>query len=174
MTDWQAVVGRHRQRVWCTAYRMLGNRPDAADCFQETFLAALELSRREPVRNWSALLTHLVVRRALSRLRQRLRHTGRHAELADWATVVSHNPGPVQEAEAAELSARLRQAVAHLPPTQAEAFCLRCLNELSYKDIARRLGVKTSTVGVLLHRARQRLRGLLEPAVIQREPEVMQ
>ena len=75
--------------------------------------------------------------------------------------MASANPGPVEEAQAAELSERLRGALAKLPEQEAEVFCLRCLSELSYRDIAQQLKLKTSAVGVLLHRARRRLREML-------------
>ena len=172
MTDWQSIVDRHSGLVWRTAYRLLGSHADAADCMQEAFLAALEVSRRQRVRNWPGLLSRLATCRALDRLRRRIRLADRHTDLTDWAAVASPNPGPVQEAEAAELSARLRKALAELSPRHAEAFCLRFVSELSYRDIARQLGVDGSAVGVLLHRARRRLRELLSPAGAANEVEV--
>ena len=165
MTDWQRIVAGHSGMVWRTAYRLLGNRGDAADCYQDTFLAALEMSRRQKVRNWRALLTRLCTCRAVDRLRRRRRDADRRDGVADWAAVPSPNPGPVEYAEAAELSARLRRALGELPDRQAEVFCLRCLDDLSYRDIARQLRIKTSAVGVLLHRARARLRELLSAGV---------
>ena len=161
MTDWPAIVSRHSGAVWQTAYRLLGNHAEAADCYQETFLAALEISRRQNVRNWCALLTRLATCRAVDGLRRRARHAARHDDLADWATVSSPNPGPAELAESAELSARLRVSLAELPPKQAEVFCLRYLSGLSYRQIARQIGMRTSAVGVLLHRARSRLREML-------------
>ncbi|HUS47981.1 MAG TPA: sigma-70 family RNA polymerase sigma factor [Phycisphaerae bacterium] len=172
MTDWPAIVGRHESAVWQTAYRLLGNRADASDCFQETFLSALELSRRQKVRNWSALLMRVCTCRAMDQLRRRCRRADRHEDVADWAAVASPNPGPSEWALAAELSQRLRLALAALPGRQAEVFCMRCLNDLSYRAIARLLGIKTSAVGVLLHRARSRLRELLSPAVATEDVEV--
>ena len=55
----------------------------------------------------------------------------------------------------------MRQALAKLPGQEAEIFCMKCLDDLSYRDIGRQLGLKTSAVGVLLHRARSRLREML-------------
>lgn len=174
MDDWQTLVAEHRQRVWQVAWRLLGNEADAADCFQEAFLSALQISRREKVRHWPALLSRLATHRALDRLRNRLRHAEHHGDLADWTTVASANPGPVEEAEAAELAARLRRALADLPPEQAEVFCLRSVDGLSYKDIAREMNLTTSAVGVLLHRARGRLQELLGPDVRSGDEEVLQ
>jgi len=172
MTDWQAVVSRHTALVWRTAYRLLDDYHDADDCVQETFLAALAVARRQPVENWGGLLVRLSTRRALDRLRQRLRNAARCENPIAWSAVVSAEAGPEQQAQAAELSDRLRTALAELPPQQAEVVCLRSLNELSYREIARELDVNTAAVGRLLYRARARLRQLLGPAVPEEETEV--
>ena len=173
MTNWAEIVRRHRGVVWQTAFRLLGNRADAADCFQETFLAALELSRRQRVRNWPALLRRLCTCRALDELRRRLRVAGRCDAGGDWSAAASPNPGPVQQAQAAELSGQLREALADLPERQAEVFCLRFVSDLSYREIARQLGLRTSAVGVLLHRARSRLREVLLDTVAPEDAEVL-
>jgi RNA polymerase sigma-70 factor (ECF subfamily) len=49
-----------------------------------------------------------------------------------------------------------------LPPNQAEAFCLHCLEDWTYREIAGHLGISVDAVGVLVHRARKRLRERLE------------
>ena len=70
--DWQKIIKKHGPSVWKTAYRLLGDCTDAADCFQETFICALEVSRRQHVRNFSALLARLATSRAIDRLRRAL------------------------------------------------------------------------------------------------------
>ncbi|NQT16427.1 MAG: sigma-70 family RNA polymerase sigma factor [Planctomycetes bacterium] len=170
MTDWQAVVSRHTALVWQTAYRLLNDYHDADDCVQETFLAAV--ARRQPVKSWGGLLVRLSTRRALDRLRQRLRNAARCENPIAWSAIASAEAGPEQQAQAAELSDRLRTALAELPRQQAEVVCLRCLSELSYREIARELDVNTAAVGRLLYRARARLRQLLGPAVPEDETEV--
>jgi DNA-directed RNA polymerase specialized sigma24 family protein len=55
----------------------------------------------------------------------------------------------------------LRAALAVLPPRQAEAFCLHCLEAFSYQEVAQQMTISVDAVGVLLHRARGRLRQLL-------------
>jgi RNA polymerase sigma-70 factor (ECF subfamily) len=147
--------------VWQTAYRLLANDADAADCYQETFVSALDFVRQEAVLNWPALLQRLATTRALDLLRRRGRDRGRCPAPAEWDLVPSGSPGPVERAEAAELAGRLRQALAQLPERQAEVFCLRCVNELSYEEIAAELAISVTAVGVNLHRARARLSQLL-------------
>jgi RNA polymerase sigma-70 factor, ECF subfamily len=159
MAEWPEILREHGAAVWQTAYRILGNRADADDCLQEACLAALQLQRRKEVHNWRGLLVHLAAARAVDRLRQRRRVPGGYS--ADWDTVPGPTPPAAQGAEEAELAERLRAAVTLLAPTQAEAFCLHCLEGWSYEEIARHLAVSADAVGVHLHRARKRLRELL-------------
>jgi len=156
--DWQIIIEKHGPAVWQTAYRLLGNSDDAADCFQETFVSALEISQRQRIRSFSALLTRLATTRAIDQMRQRFRHARCSAASDDWATVPSKNPGPVQLAQQQELVARLRESLTQLPPQEAQVFCMRYLNDMSYRQIAKALGIRTNAAGVLLHRARAKLR----------------
>ena len=164
MTDWEGIVRDHGPSVWRTAHRLLGNRADADECFQETFAAAVELVRRnkEPVRQWSALLVRLATARAVDRLRQRVRRSSRQEPAGGDAVDALLDPRcgsrPSDRAEQAELSARLRAALAHLPPKQADAFCLHCLEGWSYREVAEHLGTSVDDVGVCVHRARAALR----------------
>jgi RNA polymerase sigma-70 factor (ECF subfamily) len=160
MVDWQAILARDGPAVWRTAFRVVGNRADADECFQEAFLGALAVARREPVENWRALLQRLAAARAIDRLRERIRRRAREQE-ADLDTVGGHDPPPPRQAEDAELAHQLREALAGLPARQAEVFCLHCLEAWSYQEIARHLAITVDAVGVLLYRARRRLRDRL-------------
>lgn len=161
MIDWDLLVRHEGPAVWRTAYRLLRNRADADECYQETFLAALKVSNRQPVRNWPGLLKQLATNRAIDRLRKRMRH--RQCEAAgDLALVEGTNHDPSQQAEAAELASNLRWAIAQLPARQAEVFCLHELGDWSYQQIADQLGMSVNGVGVVLHRTRQKLQELLK------------
>jgi RNA polymerase sigma-70 factor (ECF subfamily) len=140
MTDWSQVVRRHGPLVWKTAWRLLGNEADVADCFQNAFLAALEVSRRQRVGSWAALLRYLATVKALERLRQRYRRADRLVPLADFPVADTRSPAPHRAAEADELAMNLRNALA------------------DYRQIAEQLGLTVSHVGVLLNRARTQLR----------------
>ena len=39
MDDWDSIVRNHTPLVWGTAWRLLGDQAEAADCYQDTFLA---------------------------------------------------------------------------------------------------------------------------------------
>lgn len=154
--DWKRITEEHASAVWQTAYRLLHNQADAADCLQETFLAAFELAQRQRVRNIRGLLLRLATTRAIDRLRQRTRRARRESECEDWQQLAS-------EAQSCELAARLRAAIGQLPAQEAKVFCLRHFNELSYRQIAKELQITTGAAGVLLHRAKTKLRELLAP-----------
>lgn len=160
MPDWLEIVSRDGPAVWRTAYRYLGNRADADECFQEAFLAAWEFSRKQQVQNWRALLIRFSAARAVDRLRRRRHQAGRR-EAPDWDALPDQSPSPQQFAEDAELSERLRSNLALLPARQAEVFCLHCLEGFSYQEVAEQMAITVDAVGVLLHRARNRLRELL-------------
>jgi RNA polymerase sigma-70 factor (ECF subfamily) len=163
MTDWEKVVGQHVGIVQRTVHRLVGNYADAWDCIQDTFLEAVKIDRREPIRNWSALLRHLATAKALDLLRKRSRLRARCNADSDPAEAVSREPNPTGHAEASELADRLRVAVGQLPSRQAQVFCLTCFEQMSSEEVAERLQINATAVRMLLCRARERLRRLLEP-----------
>ena len=166
MVDWEQLVADHGPAVWRSAYRLTGDRADADDCFQETFAAALALTRAspEPVRHWRALLVRLAVARGVDRLRHRVRHRSRESADPDLDRLADARPDdrPPDAAMRAELADRLRLALSRLPPKQADAFCLTGLEGWSYRQAADQLGVTTDHVGVLVHRARAALKRQLD------------
>jgi RNA polymerase sigma-70 factor (ECF subfamily) len=162
MTDWPNIVGECGPAVWKTLRRLLGHVADADDCFQNVFLSALELSRTQTVRHWPALLHQLAIRRALERLRQRYRESHRVQPLGDLSPVDRKIVQPDGAAQAGELAEWLRQALSQLDVRQAEVFCLACLEDLSYAEIAERLELSVNHVGVLLNRARAALRKMAQ------------
>lgn len=167
MIDWDAIVAGEGPLVWQTLWRLLGQRADVEECFQETFLAALKLSQKEEVKAWPAVLCRLATARAMDRLRQRYRRSEQtifevrtQGESQQKGAVSA--ACPVSEAVTAELTDRLRQALSQLPESQAEAFSLFILSGWTHAEIAERLAMTENAVGVLIHRARLRLRELLE------------
>lgn len=163
MPDGQEIVRRHGAMVWRTVCRIVGGSGrtgDLEDCFQEVFAAALEAGRREEVRNWEAFLRRIATARALDLLRTRIRRRGREAAVA-WEELPSRTESAPQAALRAELAEEIREALAQLRPEEAELFCLRHLEEMSYDDMAMQRGTSAGAVGVALHRIKEKLRGML-------------
>jgi RNA polymerase sigma-70 factor (ECF subfamily) len=161
--DWHIIIKKHGPVVWQTAYRLLGEHNETADCFQETFLSALELTQHQHVRNFRALLIRLATARAIDRLRQKFHKSLQLIAPVDLASLASVDPGPSQQLQMKELTMQLRKAISMLPPQEAKAFCLRYLNDMSYRQIAYELNIKRNAAGVLLHRAKTKLQQIFEP-----------
>jgi RNA polymerase sigma-70 factor (ECF subfamily) len=141
----------HVAEVYRYAYAMLGNRSDAEDVTQTTFVNALgALERGERPRkpsNWLITITHNIVRQ---RFRQQ---QARPAEVELDDDVASEEPqhdGPSVE--------DLVRALQGIPPTQRAALVMRELEGRTYKEIEALLELTPAALETLLFRARRRSR----------------
>src|SRR5690349_1429084 len=108
MPNWDAIVTNEGPAVWRILWRVLTDRADAEECSQETFLAALQVSRRQTVECWSALLCRLATARAMDRLRSRYRRAsgwrgsapGEGSADIRMTEATSADAGPVEHAVA--------------------------------------------------------------------------
>jgi RNA polymerase sigma-70 factor (ECF subfamily) len=157
LTDWDRIVRDDGPTVFGAVWRILGHAADTQDVVQDVFLEAYRLRAAGLVRHWNGLLRRLAACRALDRLRQRRRK----AHSLNGLVLVSREHGPVEVAVANELAERVRQAIAQLPEREAEVFCLRYLEEMSYEQIAETLHVSGGAVAAALHKARAKLEKLL-------------
>jgi RNA polymerase sigma-70 factor, ECF subfamily len=164
LPGWSKIVADNGDAVWRTVYRILGHDADAHDCYQETFLAAVRVGSANPPRDWSRFLVSVATRRAIDRLRQRIRSRSRLESLQAVGDVAAR-ASPASESDAGELLDQIRQALIQVPQAQAEAFWLASVESLSHAEIAQQLEIDVNYVGVLVHRARSRLKQLLSDAV---------
>ncbi len=160
MNNLEEIRSRHGQLVWNTVYRVLRDYTESLDCYQDVFCEVFQRARGPEVEDWPAFLRWLATRRAIDRLRTRRRQQGR-IDAGDVALVLASNPGPPETAQLNELVELVRHELVKLPSRQAEAFWLNGIEGMSYEEVGRQLGVDISTVGVLIHRARLRLRKAL-------------
>lgn len=88
----------------------------------------------------------------------------RTEELSDEVAIVDLRPeqDPSLRAEAAVLRHHIDRAIRALPERLRQVVVLRDLHDLSHSEIAAELGITTSAAKVRLHRARQRLRAVLQ------------
>ncbi|WP_077919032.1 MULTISPECIES: RNA polymerase sigma-70 factor [Spirosoma] len=124
---------------------MLGDIDEAEEVVQAVFLAVWE--RRETLLITTSLKAYLyraVHNRCLNRLNQQSVQAGHRQQAAD--ELYSQPPSPTQHLLTDELSTRLQQAMGRLPEQCRRAFELSRFDELSYREIADRLGIATKTV----------------------------
>jgi len=158
------LANLHCRMVFATAYRVLGNTDDAEDVLQEVFLKMLRswTGRLKPVADWGAYLRVMASRCAVDLLRRKPRWAEDGAKpLEDFPAPADQNPR--HAAIQRQRAMLLRRALQSLRKRDARIFALRYFEDLSYDEIARQTGLSTQSVGVILHRARKRLRKILEP-----------
>ena len=158
---------QHGDQVYRFCLRVLGCPQDAADALQNTFV---NLARRQAVITGDDVAARAYVfaaaRNACFDLRRRARDEDSLDALRDAGTDVERDPSPAgplpeQHAIDREAQARLVAALRALPERQRTAWVLRELGDLTYDEIAVRLGMKPNAVAQLLHRARHALQRAL-------------
>ena len=68
---------------------------------------------------------------------------------------------------------QLQKAIIELPIQEAQVFCMHYLNDMSYRRIANELNIKTNAVGVLIYRAKEKLKKTLTALQNQQKNEVV-
>lgn len=152
------LVRRHQKSIWRIARRYLKNDADASDVAQQTFVRAfraLEGFRgAASVRSW---LYRIAINLALNHLRDHARE--QPAEIAE-NRITRAATGPAHLI-ADEDAARLRAAIAELPPKQKMVLELRVFDELSFREVAELADCTENAAKVNFHYAVKRLKEIL-------------
>lgn len=161
------LVRFHQRRVHATAVQLLGDRGEAEDATQETFLRAWRaLERFDGRSKLSTWLYRICVNVCLNTLRRRRRRgtsdldDPRIPEPAADPTQGRTDPAATLETEQTER--RLAAALDQLTPTLRSAVVLVLLQGMPHKEAADVLGCPEGTVAWRIHEARRRLRLALE------------
>ncbi len=156
------------------ARQRLRNEAWAEDAVSETLVAALEnpgafAGRARPLTWLAGILKHKLV--------DQVRRGGRELSIegvfggddehepSGYDTIAAEAAWADPQAQLArrQFARQLQAALAELPPQQARAFELRECAEDDTDEVCRAMGVNANHLGVILHRARHKLRGSLAP-----------
>jgi|SoiMethySBSTD1v2_1073268.scaffolds.fasta_scaffold915996_1 RNA polymerase sigma-70 factor (ECF subfamily) len=147
-----ALVERFRGQVFGLCYRMLGQRQDAEDAAQETFVRVLKnLHRWDRERDFEPWLFAIAGNRCRTALAARKRRPTAEAVL-DIIPDKEPDHRPAQH-----LAEEVQLALATLRDEYRQAFVLFHEQELSYADIATAMEVPLGTIKTWVHRARREL-----------------
>lgn len=160
----ESLVRSHQAPVFNLALRMLADRGDAEDITQEAILAAWEqLPKLKSPEAFSTWLFRLTSRRCVDLIRRREARPSDATEpeaLSELVTAAQADPEHAALANSG-LDA-LTLVLQTLPVDQRQIWILREMHDYSYEDIARDMGISTSTVRGRLARARRALAEGLE------------
>jgi RNA polymerase sigma-70 factor, ECF subfamily len=149
---------RHADGIYGFCRRRLRSRQEAEDAVQETFVAALRAIQRGSVPVCeSAWLFKIAENVCFAVYRSGARRDVRDLSDSDRMARLS-----ARDSGGGESLFGLEQALDALPAGQRNAFVLRELRGLSYKEIAIQLGVSVASVETLIYRARRGLARSLE------------
>src|SRR5207237_3200973 len=153
--DFEEILHRFEIPLLQYARRITGDREQARDVVQETFIKFQRngaLRRDEPA-TW---LFTVCRNAALNVCRKE-----RRMMYVDEEVIEAHKseePMPFDQLEQKEATGFLLRIVGTLPPRQQEVLQLKFQNDLSYQQIAEIMQTTANNVGVLLHTALRTLR----------------
>lgn len=163
-----ALITRHRERIYMHAYQIVRNEEDALDVTQETFIRAWKsLPRFDGKASLISWLYRIatnagidVCRRRQSRPQTELDSGPMKIDAASHTTP-SQPDAPGEGHDRAEIRRRVEAAFAELSPEHRAVISLKELEDLSYEEIAQRVGCSVGTVMSRLFYARKKLQSLL-------------
>ncbi len=157
------LVDLHKDRLFAFIWRMTHNHHDTEEICQEAFLKAFGAIDTFSIEyRFSTWLFTIGYRICLNRMRRRQVF----AEFSGWEGVEqssnAEGDGAFESEEARKLRGTVWGAVEKLSPPQRATVLLFYRHEMGCQEIARVLELPVATVKSHLHRARQRLREILE------------
>jgi RNA polymerase sigma-70 factor (ECF subfamily) len=154
---WGEIVRTHRRRVFNIAYKFTGRHDLAEDLTQDVFVKIFKsldtFDRRANFQTWIISISRNLCIDHYRSVRKERQTIAREVDTTDLQPA-SADRGPYQVVEHGDLRALLRQALQALPVTLRTAVILRDLQELSYQEIADRLGLPEGTVKSRINRGR--------------------
>jgi RNA polymerase sigma factor (sigma-70 family) len=159
---YEALVRRHQQVAYRTAWVITGTAADAEDAAQEGFVKAWSaLSRFRAGAAFRPWLLAIVANEARNRRRSGRRQEDLALRVAEDRPSGDAAPSPEAAALAAERRRLLLAAVNRLPDADRRVIACRWFLELSEAEMATALGWRRGTVKSRLSRAMARLREAL-------------
>jgi RNA polymerase sigma-70 factor, ECF subfamily len=167
--DFETFMRAYQNMVFSTAVRLLGNEAEAEDISQEVFLKAYErfdeLSQSPTVGGWLKTVATNLCLNHLSRYRARWRFFSEMLSREGDEDKTLDIPAPDSMSERldeADHRRLLEQALQKLPTAQRVPIVLFHFENLSYDEIAAKLGVSLSKVKTDIFRGREALRRKLD------------
>ena len=154
---WEAIVRQNWRKVFNVAYKFVGRHDEAEDLTQDIFLKIFKalhtFDRRANFQTWIISISRNLCIDHYRSVRKERQTIARDVD-ATTLQPATHERGPQALAEHQDLRAQLRVALDALPKTLRTAVVLRDLQELSYQEIADRLGLPEGTVKSRINRGR--------------------
>lgn len=159
----RALIDLHKDRLFAFIWRIIRHHHDAEEVCQEAFLKAFaSLDSFSTKYRFSTWLFTIGYRVCLNRMRRKRMLTGELEWAADTQQADDNSAETLESEEASRLREQVWSAVDRLSVPQRATVLLFYRHDMGCQDIARVLELPVATVKSHLHRARLRLREMLE------------
>ncbi len=171
----KVIFKRHKEGLFNFALRFAGNRADAEDAVSHTFMMVCE--KRYTIKPGASFKTwaYTVARNVcLSKLRSQNRFfplwsPKKDSEQEESIDVIDPKEIARDQLNQKEIMAIVQKAIHQLPEEQKEALILREYQGFNYEEIAQVLNCSLDKVKVLIFRARNHLKDVLPPVLLEGE-----
>lgn len=172
MSDPSRWVELHGDAMFRFAMLRAGSRELAEEAVQDAFLAALtartSFDGRSSERTW---LIGILRFKLIDLIRKRRKDTERAVPTAPeseaifdhgiWIRRPKNWDAVDADLESEDFQRVLAECIEKLPGPMREAFCLRVLDDVPTDEVCKSLGIRTTNLWTLVHRAKLRLRGCM-------------
>jgi len=167
---WEEIVRTYNRRIYNICYRFAGSGDDAEDLTQEAFLQLFrKIATFRGESAFSTWLHRLAVNVVLMKLRKK---SGKETSLEQVTEPDEESGTPRRDFGAPDLMltgsidrVNLQRAVEQLPPGYKSVFVLHDVQGYEHNEIAEMMGCSIGNSKSQLHKARMRLRDLLQEAM---------
>ena len=164
------TVQENARSLYRTARGMGFDRQQAEDLVQDVFTIFLqkldEFEGRSKVRTWLFGILHWKMRERRRALQRDESYDSIDTSFTEWFDGKGHwmhHPENLERLFASkEIRAAVDECLASIPMQQREVFLLREVEEFESKEICNNLQISLTHLGVLIHRARHRLRECMQ------------
>jgi RNA polymerase sigma-70 factor (ECF subfamily) len=162
------LVDIYKDKIYQLAYRMTGNRQEAEDIAQETFLRVYaNFHTYDDHFKFSTWIYRIATNLCIDRGRKKKPHFSLDEQAEgtdglDWySRLKSQEQTPEEEVVSQELQTTVQRAISQLSPKYRSIMILRYIEDLTLQEISEVLKLPVTTIKTRIHRGREALRAKL-------------
>lgn len=149
------IYERYWRVIYSHVYKMLQDEEEAKDVIQEVF-SEIWIKREQHYSNLAGYLYVSARHKVINLVRKTKFHSAYLDSLSRFASEIS--TATLEQLDEKDLAAAIEREIQGLPPRMKEIFELSRKENLSYKEIAGRLGISDKTVKKQMHKSLQQIR----------------
>ncbi len=161
----EELVEIYKDKIVQLGYRMLGNKHEAEEVAQETFIRVyVNLNKYDATHKFSTWIYRIASNICIDRIRKRRHAYSLDAEIHQdgeqnlYAALPDTSKSPEEQAVLGEMQVAVHDAVMSLNPTYRTVMVLRYFHDMSLQEISDVTNLPVSTIKTRIHRGREALR----------------